>query len=339
MTRNKNKVALLSIAALLTIAIGTNINTVKADDLSSPNTYQKKLDDLKEKSKELNQKISDLEKSKSNIGQEIKTLPSEEAKEKLKQIEQDKRTITPVEIEKSKVSLKEISKEDDIKATDELKKLLLEDQKPDLTDIENKKQKSDEIKSLESQIEETKKQLKENEDEQAKTNKSLEEAKEAEAKNIKELNNKVQITTESEHSVVHVGYDSVGDARSHVPVRIVANMYPWGQCTWGAKEMAPWAGTYWGNGGDWAASAKREGYKVGQTPVVGSIIVWTGISGGYGHVAVVTAVESDTKIQVMESNYGTGGVGGPIGNYRGWFNPYDSGGVISYIYPPADYHA
>ena len=215
--------------------------------------------------------------------------------------------------------------------------MLLEDQKSDLTDIEQKNKKSEEIKSLDSQIEEVKKQLKENEDEQAKANKSLEEAKEAEAKNLKESN--ARITTASNHSLVHVGYDPVGDARSHVPVKIVDNMYPWGQCTWGAKEMAPWAGTYWGNGGDWAESARREGYKVGKTPVVGALIVWTGIYYGYGHVAVVTAVESETKIQVMESNYGTDGNGGPIGNYRGWFNPYDSGGEISYIYPPADYHA
>lgn len=337
MTNTKNKIALLSVAALSTIAIGMNTNTVKADEVSSPNTYQKKLDNLKEKSKELNQKISDLENSKSNIGQEIKALPSEEAKEKLKQIEKDKKTITPVEIEKSKVSLKEISKEDDIKATNELKALLLEDQKTDLTDIEKKNKKSEEIKSLDSQIEEVKKQLKENEDEQAKANKSLEEAKEAEAKNLKESN--ARITTASNHSVVHVGYDPIGDARSHVPVKIVDNMYPWGQCTWGAKEMAPWAGTYWGNGGDWAESARREGYRVGKTPVVGAIIVWTGIYYGYGHVGVVTAVESETKIQIMESNYGTDGNGGPIGNFRGWFNPYNSGGEISYIYPPADYHA
>lgn len=337
MTNTKNKIALLSVAALSTIAIGMNTTIVKADELSTPNIYQKKLDNLKDKAKELNQKISDIETNKNSLENDIKNLPSEEVKEKLKQIEKDKKTITPVEIEKSKVSLKEISKEDDIKATNELKALLLEDQKSDLTDIEKKNKKSEEIKSLDSQIEEIKKQLKENEDEQAKANKSLEEAKEAEAKNIQESN--TRITTASNHSVVHVGYDPVGDARSHVPVKIVDNKYPWGQCTWGAKEMAPWAGTYWGNGGDWAESARREGYKVGKTPVVGALIVWSGIYYGYGHVAVVTAVESETKIQVMESNYGTDGNGGPIGNYRGWFNPYNSGGEISYIYPPADYHA
>ena len=41
----------------------------------------------------------------------------------------------------------------------------------------------------------------------------LEEAKEAESKNIQESH--TRITTASNHSVVHVGYDPVGDARSH----------------------------------------------------------------------------------------------------------------------------
>lgn len=28
------------------------------------------------------------------------------------------------------------------------------------------------------------------------------------------------------------------------------NRYPVGQCTWGVKEVAPWASNWWGNGGD-----------------------------------------------------------------------------------------
>ena len=30
-----------------------------------------------------------------------------------------------------------------------------------------------------------------------------------------------------------------------------ASSYPVGECTWGAKTLAPWAGDYWGNGGQW----------------------------------------------------------------------------------------
>ncbi|MGV3011149.1 CHAP domain-containing protein [Streptococcus thoraltensis] len=111
---------------------------------------------------------------------------------------------------------------------------------------------------------------------------------------------------------------------------ISSNGYPVGQCTWGAKTLAPWAGSYWGNGGDWAASASSAGFATGLTPQVGALIVWT--DGGYGHVAYVTDVAADGQIQVMEANYNGNQT---IGNYRGWFNPLASGtpGAVSYIYP------
>ncbi|HFU4459190.1 TPA: CHAP domain-containing protein [Streptococcus suis] len=118
---------------------------------------------------------------------------------------------------------------------------------------------------------------------------------------------------------------------SEVEVTYTANTYPAGQCTWGAKEMAPWVGNYWGNGGDWAASAAALGYEVGTTPKVGAIAVWT--DGGYGHVAYVTDVAADGTIQVMESNYG--GAYYPS-NVRGFFDPTTtSEGTVSYIYAPA----
>ena len=109
-----------------------------------------------------------------------------------------------------------------------------------------------------------------------------------------------------------------------------ASSYPVGQCTWGAKTLAPWAGDYWGNGGQWAASAAAAGFRTGSTPQVGAIASWD--DGGYGHVAVVTAVESTTRIQVSECNYDGSGTQ-PIGNYRGWFNPTASRGTVRYIYP------
>ena len=46
-------------------------------------------------------------------------------------------------------------------------------------------------------------------------------------------------------------------ARANRPVySSSASSYPVGQCTWGAKTLAPWAGDYWGNGAQWAASAQ-----------------------------------------------------------------------------------
>ena len=115
---------------------------------------------------------------------------------------------------------------------------------------------------------------------------------------------------------------------SNVSYSSDASTYPVGQCTWGAKTLAPWAGNYWGNGGQWAASAAAAGFRVGSQPQVGAIACWT--DGGYGHVAVVTAVQSTTSIQVSEANY----LGQQsIGNYRGWFDPTTAQGTVSYIYP------
>ena len=102
-----------------------------------------------------------------------------------------------------------------------------------------------------------------------------------------------------------------------------ANTYPVGECTWGAKVLAPWAGDYWGNGGDWAASAARAGFRTGSVPQVGAIAVW---QGGYGHVAVVYQV-SGNQIAVQESNYAGKRY---IADHRGGlFDP----GAVTYIYP------
>ncbi len=108
-----------------------------------------------------------------------------------------------------------------------------------------------------------------------------------------------------------------------------ASSYPVGECTWGVKSQVSWVGPYWGNAKQWVASARAEGFSVGTTPQVGAVAVWVG--GAYGHLALVTAVESSTNIQVSESNY----MGRRyIGNHRGWFNPTTtSDGAVYYIYP------
>ncbi len=116
---------------------------------------------------------------------------------------------------------------------------------------------------------------------------------------------------------------------SEVAVEYTANTYPFGQCTWGAKEAATWVGNNWGNANDWAATAAFLGYEVGATPKVGAVMVWS--DGGYGHVAVVTDVSETGEIQVVESNY-NGYMS--VANYRRWFNPVSEGSVISYIYAP-----
>lgn len=104
--------------------------------------------------------------------------------------------------------------------------------------------------------------------------------------------------------------------------------YPIGQCTWGVQKVASWAGDWWGNAADWGANAARDGFRTGSTPEVGAIISWN--DGGLGHVAYVIAVESETRIQVLEANYRGQQW---VDNFRGWFNPIDSVSQITYIYP------
>ena len=106
------------------------------------------------------------------------------------------------------------------------------------------------------------------------------------------------------------------------------NSYPIGQCTWGVKEMAPWVSNWWGNANTWAIYASAQGYRIGNVPVAGAIAVWDG--GEYGHVAYVTDVQSENSIQVLESNYKRQK---QIANYRGYFNPNEFLGKVTYIYP------
>ena len=106
------------------------------------------------------------------------------------------------------------------------------------------------------------------------------------------------------------------------------NSYPVGQCTWGVKELAPWASNWWGNANTWAIYASAQGYRIGNVPVAGAIAVWDG--GEYGHVAYVTDVQSENSIQVFESNYKRQK---QIANYRGYFNPNEFLGRVTYIYP------
>ena len=106
------------------------------------------------------------------------------------------------------------------------------------------------------------------------------------------------------------------------------NSYPVGQCTWGVKELAPWASNWWGNANTWAIYASAQGFKTGNVPVVGAIAVWDG--GEYGHVAYVTDVQNENSIQVLEANYRRQK---QIANYRGFFNPHEFLGKVTYIYP------
>ena len=138
-----------------------------------------------------------------------------------------------------------------------------------------------------------------------------------------------QSTTVSTPSNSSSSSSSSSSSAASNNARYDASSYPVGECTWGVKSQLSWVGPYWGNANQWVASARAEGFSVGTTPQVGAVAVWVG--GVYGHVALVTAVESSTNIQVSESNY----MGRRyIGNHRGWFNPTTtSEGTVYYVYP------
>ncbi len=80
-----------------------------------------------------------------------------------------------------------------------------------------------------------------------------------------------------------------------------------GQCTWYAwyyrkhYTSSPLPATVLGNANAWAYSLSRMGFAVNNTPSVGAVFQTT--SGYYGHVGVVTAVNSDGSITVREMNY------------------------------------
>lgn len=94
------------------------------------------------------------------------------------------------------------------------------------------------------------------------------------------------------------------------PTGDVGNAYPFSQCTWWVyirrHQLGLPCGSYFGNGGQWANSARALGYQVNHTPSVGAIAVFApgqdGASPIYGHVAVVERVDSDGSI--ITSNCG-----------------------------------
>lgn len=119
------------------------------------------------------------------------------------------------------------------------------------------------------------------------------------------------------------------ETRQHPQYNSDASSYPTGQCTWGVKTVAPWVGDYWGNGGQWAESAARDGFRTGKTAEVGAVASWD--DGGYGHVAYVTDVDPATGyVKVLEANYNGDQ---SIGDHRGWFDASNpTWGTVTYIY-------
>lgn len=105
-----------------------------------------------------------------------------------------------------------------------------------------------------------------------------------------------------------------------IPEKVYANPYGGGNgnCTYTAWQLA-YENTGvslpgWGNAGTWYDSARNAGYMVSTVPRAQSIAVWSGGSGGMGHVAYVAQVSGD-QIYIQEGGYSGG-------YHEGWENAY-----------------
>lgn len=76
------------------------------------------------------------------------------------------------------------------------------------------------------------------------------------------------------------------------------NGYDYGYCTWYVATQINVPGN-WGNAATWAYYARASGWDVSSKPAVGSIAQK---GGGYGHVAIVTAVHKDGSVTVKDMN-------------------------------------
>ena len=103
------------------------------------------------------------------------------------------------------------------------------------------------------------------------------------------------------------GGSNSGGAYNQLNVNLNAsagNRYAPGNCTWYAyerrKELGRPIGSFWGDGGSWAYSARAAGYEVNHTPRPGAILSQMGSP---GHVAIVESVKKNGDIYISEMNY------------------------------------
>jgi surface antigen len=94
------------------------------------------------------------------------------------------------------------------------------------------------------------------------------------------------------------------------PTGDTGNAYEFSQCTWWAytrrHQLGLPVGSHFGNGDQWADSAKRLGYWVDNAPRhVGDVMVFAAGQDGsdafYGHVAIVESIAKDGSITTSES--------------------------------------
>ena len=126
-------------------------------------------------------------------------------------------------------------------------------------------------------------------------------------------------SSSSSYTYTYQNYSYLGSNGSRENLRIVqrfsyaeslvdsGNRNTPGQCTWYAwyyrkhYTSNPLPSTVLGNANAWAYTLSRMGYVVNSTPSAGAVFQTT--SGYYGHVGVVTSVNSNGSITVREMNY------------------------------------
>ena len=102
-----------------------------------------------------------------------------------------------------------------------------------------------------------------------------------------------------------------------------SRQFPYGYCTWyvASRTYVPWNG----HAKSWLTNSRAYGFRTGNTPAVGTIVV-TNENRWYGHVAFVEAVHSNS-ITVSEMNY----VGWGRKSIR--TIPIGSSKIRGYVYP------
>lgn len=105
--------------------------------------------------------------------------------------------------------------------------------------------------------------------------------------------------TAVDDSIVSADVPPVVEAKPAYNAGGIANQFTYGYCTWyvASKRPVPWNG----NAIVWYSQAIAYGFKVGNTPAPGAIMVTSESS--LGHVAYVESVNTDGSWVVSEMNY------------------------------------
>lgn len=95
---------------------------------------------------------------------------------------------------------------------------------------------------------------------------------------------------------------SAWKGRYQLQVKWGHNRFYAGNCTWFVRHYKKV--TWWGNANMWIRNARAQWYKIGKTPVPGSIVQLTGrwYNPRYGHVAIVLQVHGNT-MTIIDMNY------------------------------------